>query len=150
MGGGGGVTINTYRKEFEKVKCLFDVNIGFCINCHGKKNLQLHHIVPLAIGGTNTYENIVWVCGKCHSKIHNKSSLLEASRLIKEGIQRAKEKGVRLGRPTATLPKDFKYYYDKWKQKEITAVKFAKLLGVGRATLYRHIKLYEDKVVVGV
>ena len=42
------------------------------------------------------------------------------------------------------LPKDFKKYYDKMLNKEITKVEMAKLLGVGRATLYRWIKLYEE------
>ena len=40
------------------------------------------------------------------------------------------------------LPKEFKKYYDKMLNKEITKVEMAKLLGVGRATLYRWIKLY--------
>lgn len=42
------------------------------------------------------------------------------------------------------LPKDFRKYYDKMTNKEITKVEMAKLLGVGRATLYRWIKLYEE------
>ena len=40
------------------------------------------------------------------------------------------------------LPKDFKKYYDKMLNKEITKVEMAKLLGVGRATIYRWINLY--------
>ncbi|WP_085829037.1 recombinase family protein [Clostridium massiliodielmoense] len=43
------------------------------------------------------------------------------------------------------LPKDFKKYYDKMKNKEISKVEMAKLLEVGRATVYRWIKIYEDK-----
>lgn len=43
------------------------------------------------------------------------------------------------------LPKEFKKYYDKMLNKEITKVEMAKLLGVGRATLYRWIKLYEEE-----
>ena len=38
----------------------------------------------------------------------------------------------------------YKKYYDKMLNKEITKVEMAKLLGVGRATLYRWIKLYEE------
>lgn len=41
------------------------------------------------------------------------------------------------------LPKDFKKYYLKMINKELSKVEMAKLLGVGRATLYRWIKLYE-------
>lgn len=42
------------------------------------------------------------------------------------------------------LPRDFKKYYKKMLNKEISKVEMAKLLGVGRATLYRWIKIYED------
>jgi DNA invertase Pin-like site-specific DNA recombinase len=62
---------------------------------------------------------------------------------VKEGLQNAKEKGVRLGRPERTLPKDFEKYYKKWTAEEITAVEFSKLLNVSRQTLYRYIKAYK-------
>lgn len=42
------------------------------------------------------------------------------------------------------LPKDFKRYYDKMVNKEISKVEMAKLLGCGRATVYRWIKIYEN------
>lgn len=51
------------------------------------------------------------------------------------------------GRPEMnkeTLPKDFSKYYKKWSANEITATEFAKLLEVGRTTLYRYIKIYEE------
>lgn len=41
------------------------------------------------------------------------------------------------------LPKEFKRYYKRMLQKEITKVEMAKLLGCGRSTLYRWIKIYE-------
>ncbi|MCH3963263.1 MAG: recombinase family protein [Clostridium sp.] len=59
---------------------------------------------------------------------------------VREGLKAAKKNGVILGRPRRKLPKDFEKYYNKWKEKSITAVEFAKLLGVSRATLYRYIK----------
>jgi hypothetical protein len=40
--------------------------------------------------------------------------------------------------------KEFTKYYKRWKAEEITAVEFAKLLKVGRATLYRYIKEYDS------
>lgn len=45
------------------------------------------------------------------------------------------------------LPREFKKYYKKMINKEISKVEMAKLLGVGRATLYRWIKLYKEKEV---
>lgn len=43
------------------------------------------------------------------------------------------------------LPKEFAKYYEMNKNKQISRVEFAKLLGVGRATLYRWIDIYECK-----
>ncbi|MBQ3420662.1 MAG: recombinase family protein [Romboutsia sp.] len=42
------------------------------------------------------------------------------------------------------LPKDFKKYYLKMLNREISKTEMAKLLGCGRATVYRWIKLYEN------
>lgn len=42
------------------------------------------------------------------------------------------------------LPKEFNKYYKKMINKEISKVEMTKLLGCGRATLYRWIKLYEE------
>lgn len=69
-----------------------------------------------------------------------------------QGVERCKETGETktgnwFGRQEKTaeqLPKDFRKYYNKMMNKEITKVEMAKLLGCGRATLYRWIKLYEE------
>jgi DNA invertase Pin-like site-specific DNA recombinase len=62
---------------------------------------------------------------------------------VREGVEKAKRFGTKtgkpFGRPQAEQPKDFDKYYKKWQAKEITAVEFAKLLKVSRATLYRYI-----------
>lgn len=67
---------------------------------------------------------------------------------IREGIVKAKKYGTKtgrpIGRPGRTLPKDFIKYYRRWKRKKIKGTEFAKLIGVSRATLYRHIKEYES------
>lgn len=43
-----------------------------CINC-GKEASELHHVIPLALGGNDIDSNKVWLCIKCHSLIHEKS-----------------------------------------------------------------------------
>ena len=70
---------------------------------------------------------------------------------VLQGVEKCKitgktKTGRWFGREVKTLeslPKDFKKYYQKMINKEITKVEMAKLLGCGRATLYRWIKLYE-------
>ena len=46
--------------------------MNICINC-GKKADELHHVVPLALGGNDIDSNKVWLCTDCHSIIHNRS-----------------------------------------------------------------------------
>jgi len=70
-----------------------------------------------------------------------------------QGVEKCKATGETktgkwFGREEKTsedLPKDFKKYYDKMIDKEISKVEMAKLLGCGRATLYRWIKLFEGQ-----
>lgn len=67
-----------------------------------------------------------------------------------QGVEKCKATGETktgrwFGREKKTaedLPKEFKKYYDKMINKEITKVEMAKLLGCGRATLYRWIRVY--------
>ncbi len=67
---------------------------------------------------------------------------------VKDGIKKAKEYGTKsgkpIGRPKVELLSNFEKYYDKWKAKEINGVEFARLIGKGRTTLYRYIKMYES------
>jgi len=57
--------------------------------------LHNHHPVPRSRGGTKT----VPLCEPCHSKAHHRKKNMNTSTLSKEGIQRAKARGVKLGNP---------------------------------------------------
>ena len=66
---------------------------------------------------------------------------------INQGLDVAREKGVKLGRPKAELPQDFIKQYRKYSSGDygkITASNFAKMLGIGRSTLYKYINVYEQ------
>lgn len=75
---------------------------------------------------------------------------------VQQGVERCKATGEtktgnwfgRQEKKVEELPKDFIKYYRRLKTKnsngDLTAVEVAKLLGIGRATLYRWIKLYEE------
>jgi len=69
----------------------------YCINC-GKEAAELHHIVPLALGGNDIDSNKVWLCIECHNKIHNRS--LDVRKLAAESLnfKKAIAEG-RVGRP---------------------------------------------------
>ncbi len=66
---------------------------------------------------------------------------------INQGLDVAKAKGNKLGRPKTELSKDFIKEYDRFKNGEygsISSIKFAKMLGIGRSTLYKYIKMLES------
>ncbi len=45
-----------------------------CFTCQSKENLELHHIVPLAMGGNNSIDNLMVLCHTDHVKIHTNNS----------------------------------------------------------------------------
>lgn len=63
----------------------------------------------------------------------------------KEGIEAAKLRGVRFGRPAKELPENFDMIYKRFVEKEITSDEAADLCNVARATFYRKIKELEKK-----
>ena len=52
-----------------------------CVNCGSAENIIFHHVVPLCVGGTNRYENIVPLCASCHQKAHLARNLKDARRM---------------------------------------------------------------------
>lgn len=61
---------------------------------------------------------------------------------INQGLDVARAKGVKLGRPESEIPKEFIKEYKKFKNGEygkISATQFAKLQGIARSTLYKYI-----------
>lgn len=69
---------------------------------------------------------------------------------INQGLDVARAKGKKLGRPKAELPNFFIKEYNKFKNKEygnMSASGFAKMLGIGRSTLYKYISIAESQEV---
>lgn len=58
----------------------------------------------------------------------------------KEGIIVAKSKGIKLGRPRITKPKDFDYIADKWRNNEICTKEALEILGLKANVFYNFIK----------
>jgi len=65
-----------------------------CFNCGKDPADHWHHVVPKSKGGTA----MVPLCVECHAKVHNRRSM-SASELTKEGLRKAKARGVKLGGP---------------------------------------------------
>lgn len=177
--------------------------IGTCEACRKEGYIELHHIKPVSLGGSDNKDNLINLCCYCHELIHklgiynntdiknikingierylyteyciesnasNKfikeygqqqlefgrfilnmlSEKSNKSELIKQGLIVACEKGKTLGRPKAELPTDFIKEYKKFKDGgygDMSAVAFAKMLGIGRSTLYKYINIFEGQEV---
>jgi len=63
---------------------------------------------------------------------------------IKSGMENAKAKGVKLGRPSIVkedLPDKFWKYLQLYKEKKINKSEFARIMGVSRPTLYAYLEM---------
>lgn len=128
---------NDKRKEFYQNYVVADK----CANCHSENNLQVHHIVPLAVGGTNNQSNFVTLCGDCHGKIHGNHRGTNWKELQKAGIERAKAEGKYKGGKPKEIDMDLlKIYIQQIENQEITKVKVASILNISRPTLDKYIK----------
>jgi DNA invertase Pin-like site-specific DNA recombinase len=64
----------------------------------------------------------------------------------KEGIEAAKRRGVKFGRPLKELPKDYKNIFYLYKHKKISAKDAADRCGINVTTFYRRVKKYAEEV----
>ena len=65
---------------------------------------------------------------------------------INQGLAVARAKGKKLGRPKVQLPANFLKEYRKFKEGkygDMTVTAFARMLGIGRSTLYKYINILE-------
>ena len=62
-----------------------------------------------------------------------------------QGIANAKAQGIHLGRPKAERPDNWNEIYQKWLNKEITAVSAMKLLGLKTNTFYKFVNEEKQK-----
>lgn len=61
-----------------------------------------------------------------------------------EGIKIAKEKGIKFGRPTLPIPKEFEEIYKLYLEGQISKRAAAKILGTNHVTFSNWIKRYEN------
>ena len=60
-----------------------------------------------------------------------------------EGIAIAKVNGKHLGRPKATVPKEFDKVYQEWKSDKLKAIEAMRKLGLTKTTFYKLVKEFE-------
>ena len=61
-----------YSKTIAKVRrVVLERDNWRCRYCQSKKDLEVHHIIPLAKGGSLKPFNCRTVCRKCHMQLHS-------------------------------------------------------------------------------
>lgn len=63
---------NKIRNEAAKIRNIVITDGSKCELCgeDDKKELQLHHIIPISIYGCNRLDNLMCVCKSCHRRLH--------------------------------------------------------------------------------
>jgi len=66
-------TNKRYGRAWKKLRARFLLLHPLCEHCNSERRLtaaeEVHHILPLANGGTNDERNLMALCKSCHSKI---------------------------------------------------------------------------------
>ena len=66
-------TNKRYGRAWKKLRAHFLLLHPLCEQCNSEDRLtaaeEVHHILPLANGGTNDEDNLMALCKSCHSKI---------------------------------------------------------------------------------
>ena len=48
------------------------MRLTFCVACNEKEDLQHHHLVTKAEGGTDDPTNLITLCWSCHMKLRGR------------------------------------------------------------------------------
>ena len=60
---------NPYGENWFSVSRSVKERDGFrCIKCGATENLEVHHIIPVSKGGSNSMRNLITLCHNCHKK----------------------------------------------------------------------------------
>lgn len=61
--------------------------LGYCSQCGQLKIVELHHVLPLSLGGKDDFKNLVALCEDCHKAAHKGNR----SECIKQGMRKERE-----------------------------------------------------------
>lgn len=92
-----------------------------CANCGSEMYVEYHHIVPLAVGGTNRITNFVPLCHNCHELVHGVKNIRVINRIEKTGRKRK-------------IPENYIELIDKYLNGDIGRKECEKLLGLTKSS----------------
>lgn len=104
-----------------------------CVNCDSDENVEYHHIVPLKLGGSNRYTNIVPLCHKCHVAAHTGRD-----------INQIKSNPKRGGRPKKWLySEECDEHFWKWAEGRIGTNRLKEIFGMGNRVHVKSTDMYQ-------
>ena len=116
---------NEYRKNRDEMWRKVGTKCRYC----GKKATELHHLIPISLGGDNRIENIIPLCHKHHVMAHRKLPHGDSKR----GAKR-KER-----------PQNFEIVVERYLTRKIYLNEVVAELGIGRTTFYRMLHEYYEE-----
>lgn len=63
--------ISKIRREQNVIRKTMITPDSVCSKCGSKENLEIHHMLPVAIGGDNDDRNLIILCHDCHRQTTN-------------------------------------------------------------------------------
>ena len=119
-----------------------------CINC-GAQAEHYHHVVPKSLGGTDKKTNLVPLCNSCHGKLHGiefTNGKLSHSELTRLGLERARQKGKRIGlekgqkltTKKSIIAKELIQKYSKDFNGNLSDAEVIKICEIARNTYYKY------------
>ena len=57
------IIIDRYNGKYDSVPKI-------CAICGSKKQLEMHHKIPISHGGSDEVSNMIYLCKKCHKNLH--------------------------------------------------------------------------------
>jgi hypothetical protein len=70
----------------------YSMRLVFCAACGATEDLDLHHLMPRCLGGSDDETNLLTLCRSCHGKAHGVTFQAGHGHLIRQGIMRARAK----------------------------------------------------------
>jgi len=131
-----------------------------CELCGSTRGLEVHHIIPRCVGGSDSEDNIITVCVKCHGILTPKSELTRLgiqrvkarNELIELGLEDGEKKqigqkaGAKFNVKKAEPAKAIIRKYSKDFEGTLDDVQVMKLAGVARNTYYKYKRELKEGV----
>ena len=102
-----------------------------CSVCFSTGPTEVHHIIPVSLGGPDSLSNLIELCLDCHAKAHYHRKIWRQRAL--EGIQKRKNLGLYVGSKPTISRKVFKSLLEKG----LSCEDISKTMRIGRASAFR-------------